>query len=59
MDWLVKDHLVWTALGAVDEMNLDVFYGSYPREGAGTGGYDPAMMACCSTRTASGFGPRG
>jgi hypothetical protein len=24
-DWVLEDHLVWTVLGAVDEMDLDAF----------------------------------
>ena len=32
-DWLAEDHLVWTVLGAVEQMNLDAFYGAYRRVG--------------------------
>ena len=28
-DWVADDHLVWTVLGAVDQMGLDAFYGAY------------------------------
>ena len=45
MDWLPEDHLVWTVLGAVEEMNLDVFYGAYRANGQGWAAYDPSMVA--------------
>ena len=35
-DWLAEDHLVWTVLGAVEQMNLDAFYGAYRRVGRRT-----------------------
>ena len=37
-DWLAEDHLVWTVLGAVEQMNLDAFYGAVAGERAGSGG---------------------
>jgi transposase len=43
-DWLPEDHLVWTVLGAVEQMNLDRFYGAYRANGQGRAAYDPAMM---------------
>jgi transposase len=43
-DWLDEDHLVWTVLGAVEQMNLDGFYGAYRANGQGRAAYDPAMM---------------
>lgn len=43
-DWVPEDHLVWTVLGAVEQMNLDVFYGAYRANGQGRAAYDPAMM---------------
>jgi transposase len=43
-DWLSEDHLVWTVLGAVDQMHLDVFYGAYRANGQGRAAYDPQMM---------------
>jgi hypothetical protein len=58
-DWVPDDHLVWTVLGAVEQMDLDVFYGVYRANGQGRAAYDPAMMACCCTRTRWGTGPRG
>ena len=43
-DWLSEDHLVWTVLGAVEEMDLDAFYGAYRANGQGRAAYDPAMI---------------
>ena len=43
-DWLPEDHLVWTVLGAVEQMDLDGFYGAYRANGQGRAAYDPAMM---------------
>jgi transposase len=43
-EWLPDDHLVWTVLGAVDQMDLDRFYAGYRLDGAGRPAYDPAMM---------------
>src|SRR5260370_19742128 len=43
-DWLPENHLVWTVLGAVGEMDLGRFSAGYCLEGAGRPAYDPAMM---------------
>ncbi|MBV9799151.1 MAG: transposase [Solirubrobacterales bacterium] len=43
-DWLPEDHLVWTVLGAVEQMDLDGFYGVYRANGQGRAAYDPAML---------------
>src|SRR5436305_995130 len=43
-DWLAEDHLVWTVLGAVDQMDLEGFYGAYRANGQGRAAYDPRMM---------------
>jgi transposase len=43
--WLPEDHLVWTVLGAVDQMDLGRFRAGYRSGGAGRAPYDPAMMA--------------
>jgi transposase len=45
MDWLPEDHLVWTVLGAVDQMDLKRFYGAYRANGQARAAYDPRMMA--------------
>jgi transposase len=44
MDWLPEDHLVWTILGTVAEMDLSAFYGSYRADGHGRAAYDPSMV---------------
>ncbi|HXS24399.1 MAG TPA: hypothetical protein VN719_09230 [Gemmatimonadales bacterium] len=44
-DWLPRDHLAWSILGAVAEMDLDAFYGAYRADGHGRPAYDPSMMA--------------
>jgi hypothetical protein len=37
-DWLPEDHLAWTVLGAVDQMDLAPFLWGVSRERAGSGG---------------------
>lgn len=44
LEWLGGDHLVWTILGAVGEMDLSRFEGAYRLGAAGRAPYDPAMM---------------
>lgn len=43
-DWVPEDHLVWSVLGAVEQMDLAAFYGAYRANGQGRAAYDPAMM---------------
>jgi transposase len=43
-DWLPEDHLVWTILDAVAEMNLEAFYCAYRADGHGRPAYEPSMM---------------
>jgi transposase len=43
-EWLPEDHLVWTVLGAVDQMDLERFECVYRLGAAGRPAYDPAMM---------------
>jgi transposase len=43
-DWLPENHLVWTVLGAVEQMDLDRFNAAYRLGAAGRAAYDPAMM---------------
>jgi transposase len=43
-DWVPEDHLVWTILGAVEEMDLSGFYADYRSDGHGRPAYDPKMM---------------
>jgi transposase len=43
-DWVPEEHLVWTILGAVEEMDLSGFYADYRSDGHGRPAYDPKMM---------------
>src|SRR5450755_619011 len=43
-EWLPEDHLVWTVLGAVDQMDLARFRESYRLGAAGRARYDPQML---------------
>jgi transposase len=43
-DWVPEDHLVWTILGTVAELDLASFYSSYRADGHGRAAYDPSMM---------------
>jgi len=43
-EWLPENHLVWTILGAVDQMDLGRFCAEYRLGGAGRPAYDPAML---------------
>jgi transposase len=43
-DWLPENHLVWTILGAVEQMDLDRFVAAYRMGAAGRAPYDPRMM---------------
>lgn len=43
-DWVAEDHLVWSVLAAVKEMNLDRFRAVYRADGHGRPAYDPEMM---------------
>src|ERR687892_339490 len=44
LDWVPEDHLVWTILDAVEEMDLNAFYADYRGDGHGRPAYDPRMM---------------
>jgi len=44
LDWVAEDHLVWTMLSSVKEMDLSVFLGAYRADGHGRPAYDPSMM---------------
>ena len=52
--------LVWTVLGAVEQLDLDGFYGAYRANGPGSGGVRPGDddLSCCCIRTRLGSGPR-
>jgi transposase len=43
-EWVPEDHLVWTVLDAVAEMDLGAFYASYRADGHGRPAYEPSMM---------------
>src|SRR6516165_1289488 len=43
-EWLPEDHLAWTILGSVQEMDLSAFYGAYRADGHGRPAYEPSMM---------------
>jgi transposase len=43
--WVSADHLVWTILDSVAELDLSEFYASYRWDGRGRPAYDPKMMA--------------
>jgi transposase len=43
-EWLAEDHLVWTVIGAVDQMDLARFRDAYRLGAAGRAPLDPAMM---------------
>ena len=43
-DWLADDHLVWTVLESVAEMDLSTFYSAYRADGHGRPAYDPSLM---------------
>src|SRR5215203_6041181 len=43
-DWVPEDHLVWTVLEAVEELDLSAFYADYRQDGHGRPAYEPSMM---------------
>jgi transposase len=43
-DWLPQDHLAWSVLAAVAEMDLGGFYSAYRADGHGRPAYEPSMM---------------
>src|SRR2546428_5449571 len=43
-DWLPDEHLAWSVLDAVDELDLSDFYASYRADGWGGAAHDPKMM---------------
>jgi transposase len=44
LDWVPEDHVVFTILGAVDELDLSAFYGAYRADGHGRPAFAPPMM---------------
>ena len=43
-DWLDEDHLAWFVIEAIDELNLEPFYGAYRSDGHGATAHEPKMM---------------
>jgi transposase len=43
-EWVPEEHLVWTILDAVSELDLSAFYAAYRADGHGRPAYEPAMM---------------
>jgi transposase len=43
-EWLPEDHLVWTVLGVVEQMDLGRFDEAYRLGAAGRPAYDPQMF---------------
>jgi transposase len=43
-EWVPDDHVVWSILGAVEQMDLSAFYGAYRANGQGRAAYEPSMM---------------
>lgn len=43
-DWLPEDHLAWTVLDAVAELDLTAFYSAYRSDGHGRPAYEPSMV---------------
>ena len=62
LDWVPEDHLVWTILGSVEEMDLSAFYRPYRADGHGRAAYEPSMMvalllssSACGVRSSRGI----
>src|SRR3954454_14750276 len=43
-EWLPDDHLAWFVADAVEEMDLQAFYGAYREDGWGRAAFEPQMM---------------
>jgi transposase len=43
-EWLDEDHLAWFVNEAIEELDLEPFYGSYRADGHGRAARDPQMM---------------
>jgi transposase len=44
LEWVPEDHLAWTILASVEEMDLGALYADYRADGHGRPAYDPRMM---------------
>jgi transposase len=43
-DWLPEDHLAWFVTDAIEEMDLEAFYGAYRQDGWGRAAFEPKVM---------------
>jgi len=43
-DWLEEDHLAWFVIEAIEELDLEPFYGAYRADGHGRAAHEPKMM---------------
>jgi transposase len=43
-EWLAADHLAWSVIDAVAEMDLSAFYAAYRADGHGRAAYEPSLM---------------
>src|ERR671910_619478 len=43
-DWLPEDHLAWFVIEAIEELDLEPFYGAYRQDGHGRSAHEPKMM---------------
>ena len=43
-DWVPEDHVVWTVLDTVGELDLSAFYAVFRVDGHGRPAYEPSMM---------------
>ena len=46
VDWVPEDHLVWSVLGAVEELDLAAFYAAYRADGHGRPAYVEDPCGC-------------
>jgi hypothetical protein len=59
LDWVPEDHLVWTVLSAVEELDLSAFYVDYRVDGHGRAAHDPAMMVALLLYGSAGINRHG
>jgi transposase len=43
-DWLDEDHLAWFVIEAIEELEMEPFYGAYREDGHGAAAHEPKMM---------------
>ncbi len=43
-DWLPAEHLAWFVIEAIEELDLEPFYGAYRADGHGAAPHEPKMM---------------